>query len=215
MRQSIIGFIAGGLVVLFAMLFLRSRPQESPPASPPTGTSPTSGTLFGGSSSGGRGRPANMPDVQGPTDGNDIALKAVGMNSAEELARELARLSDSSLQAQFEAAYRKTYAVRQAQRAYAEAGRLAGEVIGRRPDFAPAYRVQGYARFNSGNPDGALVSYRKAVELDPNYGEAQYALAFLYVMTDVAAGKTHFQKAMALGIKDELDIGPRYFGLWQ
>jgi tetratricopeptide (TPR) repeat protein len=156
-----------------------------------------------------------MPDVQGPTDGNDIALKAVGMNSAEELAREMARLSDASLKAHFEAAYRKTYAVRQAQRAYREAAQLAGEIIAKRPDFAPAYRVEGYARFNSGNPDGALASYRKAVELDPNYGEAQYALAFLYVMTDVAAGKVHFQKAMALGIKDEMDIGPRYFGLWQ
>jgi Tfp pilus assembly protein PilF len=79
------------------------------------------------------------------------------------------------------------------------------------PGFAPGYRVLGYAYLNTGKQSQALNAYRKAVDIDPNYGEAHYALAFMYAMGDLAAGTEHFRKAMDLGIPDERDLGSRFY----
>ena len=157
------------------------------------------------------GRPMGMKDAEGPLDDNAVALKVSGINSAEELNRDAALLDDPSLRQVFESAFRYCFSAKLAQRQYGESIGLAQKIIGARPDFAPAYRVLGYAYFNSQEPSEALNAYLKAVDLDPNYGEAHYALAFMFAMGDVAKGREHYKKAMALGIKDERDLGNRFY----
>jgi TPR repeat protein len=61
------------------------------------------------------------------------------------------------------------------------------------------------------NVDGALADYKKAVELKPDYGEAHYALAFMYAMGDREKGVEHFKKAMALGVPDERNLGEKFY----
>jgi tetratricopeptide (TPR) repeat protein len=177
----------------------KAKTQDQAAAGPPGGLPP------------GQGAPMGMTDAQGPTDGNEVALKQTGLNSAEELDRDLKKLNDPSLAESFEKAFRYTFSAKQAQRKYGEAIPLVQKVIGAHPDFAPSYRVLGYADFNTGQQSEALTAYLKAVELDPNYGEAHYALAFMYAMGDPSKGKEHYQKAMALGIKDERNLGTRFY----
>lgn len=194
----------------------KSQPvAEKDPHGAPMGApmgAPTGGGMSGHPPIGGA---PNMPDHEGPTDGQPVALKVDGLNSAAELSNALTKLSDATLKGSFETAFRMAFSARQAQRNYPDAAKLAAEVIAKQPDFAPAHRVLGYARFNTGDPTGALNSYRKAVELDPNYGEGQYALAFMYAMSDKAAGIGHYRKAIELGVKDERDIGRRFYGIGQ
>jgi tetratricopeptide (TPR) repeat protein len=154
---------------------------------------------------------SGMTDAQGPTDAHEIALKQTGINSAEELNRALAKLADASLREDFEMAFRYSFSARQAQRNYPTSVDLANKVARAEPNFAPAYRVLGYALFNTGEPAQALNAYNKAVELDPNYGEAHYALAFMYAMGDPASGVTHYRKAMELGVPDERNLGTRFY----
>jgi tetratricopeptide (TPR) repeat protein len=154
---------------------------------------------------------SGMTDASGPTDDNEIPLKLTGLNSVEELNRGLAKLNDSALKADYEKAFRDSFSAKQAHRNYPESVELANKVIAAHPDFASAYRVLGYALFNTGQPSQSLDAYKKAVEIDPNYGEAHYALAFMYAMGDQASGKEHFRKAMELGIPDERDLGNRFY----
>lgn len=152
-----------------------------------------------------------MTDAEGPTDNHEIALKATGLNSAEEMNRALGALSDSELRSDFETAFRASFSAKQAQRNYPLAVEAAERVVAASPNFAPGYRVLGYAYFNTGRQSQALTAYRKAVEIDPGYGEAHYALAFMYAMGDLASGREHFRKAMELGIPDERDLGNRFY----
>jgi hypothetical protein len=155
--------------------------------------------------------PIGMTDAQGPTDGKPVPLKISGSNSVEELTRDLARLSTPAQRELFETAYRDCFSARKAQRDYLQALDLANKLIAEKPDFAPAYRVLGYARLNTGQMTESLNAYLKAVEIDPKYGEAHYALAFLYAMGEPAKGREHFQKAMKLGIKDEQQLGTQFY----
>ena len=203
------GALLAGIIYVWRSESSRTTPagsQATPAAEAPAAAATTTSPMMGN-------RPPNMPDAEGPFDDQPVALRLAGMNSAEELQKDLTRLKNAESRSDFETAYRLAFSARQAQRNYPEAMRLAQQVIGREPAFAPAHRVLGYTRFNTGDPDGALASYKKAVEIDPNYGEGQYALAFMYAMSDAAAGAVHFKKAMALGVKDEREIGPRYFGI--
>lgn len=183
----------------------QQQQQQLPEGHPPMGGG---GPMSGGSMSGG-----GMRDAEGPTDGEAVALKLTGMSSAEELKREKARLNDASLQPSFDAAYRMTFSAKMAQRNYPDALKLAEQIITAHPDFAPAYRVLGYAKFNTGDPSGAVEAYRKAVQIDPNYGEAEYALAFMYAMSDQTEGLIHYKRSMELGVKDERNIGVQFYGL--
>jgi hypothetical protein len=58
----------------------------------------------------------------------------------------------------------------------------------------------------------SLAAYRKAVALDPDYGEAHYALSFTLAISDLAAGKVHFDRAMALGVPDTRDLRGQFYG---
>ena len=96
-------------------------------------------------------------------------------------------------------------------RNYPEAIRMVNRIITERPAYAPAYRVLGYSLFNTGRASEALAAYKQAVHLDPDYGEAHYALALMFAMGDRAVGREHFRKAMALGVNDERNLAEQFY----
>jgi tetratricopeptide (TPR) repeat protein len=148
----------------------------------------------------------------GPTDGHALPLKASGLNSAEELARDLARTGNAEAREAFESGFRKTFTADPEKRDYAGAVTDLEKAVTLDPQFAPAYRARGYAKFNMGfNVDGAMADYMKAVEIDPAYGEAHYALAFMYGMGDKTKGAEHFRKAMELGVPDERNLREKFY----
>jgi tetratricopeptide (TPR) repeat protein len=158
-----------------------------------------------------------MPGVgsSGPTDGAEVPLKTTGLSSAAELQRELAKLQDPRAAAHFEQAFRLTFTSDPAKRDYHEAERLLASVIETHPNFAPAYRTLGYAKFNMNpmEPSASIEDYEKAVELDPDYGEAHYAIAFMCAATgEREKGVDHYRKSIALGVEDERGIGERFYG---
>ena len=188
----------------------RKKMQEGQPGAdapmgtnPHAGMNPHSGTM-------------SAPGVgsSGPTDGAEIPLKTTGLGSAAELTRALAKLEDSRAAAHFEQAFRLTFTSDPAKRNYHEAEELLASVVASHPEFAPAYRALGYARFNMNpmEPMASLVDYEKAAELDPSYGEAHYAIAFMCAATgEREKGVDHYRKAMALGVEDERNIGAQFY----
>jgi tetratricopeptide (TPR) repeat protein len=151
-----------------------------------------------------------LGDATGPNDGHAIALKATGISSAAEMTRDRARLDTQELRKDYEMAFRHAFSARFGQRNYPESIRLINKVITERPGFAPAYRVLGYALFNMNRATEALAAYQRAVSIDPDYGEAHYALAFLFAMGDPAVGREHFRRAMALGVPDERNLEQQF-----
>jgi tetratricopeptide (TPR) repeat protein len=148
----------------------------------------------------------------GPTDDHPLPLKLNGLNSADELKRDLAHTENAEAREAFEAGYRKTFTADMTKRDYQGAVTDLEKATTLDPQFAPAYRALGYARFNLGfNVEGAMADYKKAVEIDPNYGEAHYALAFMYAMGDKAQGAEHFKKAMELGVPDERNLREKFY----
>ncbi len=125
--------------------------------------------------------------------------------------RDRALLDTSQLKDSYEMAFRLAFASQPADRNYPEATRLVGMVLSERPEFAPAYRVMGYALFNMNRGTEALAAYQRAVTLNPNYGEAHYALAFLFAMGDREVGREHFRKATELGVPDERNLGEKFY----
>lgn len=61
-----------------------------------------------------------------------------------------------------------------------EAAQLYEAILGKHPDSADAYYGLGRVRAVRKDLNGAVVSFRKACELFPNYGAAHYALAQTY-----------------------------------
>ena len=158
--------------------------------------------------------PAPKVGSSGPNDGAEIPLKTTGLGSAAELTREVAKLQDARAAAHFEQAFRLTFTSDPAKRNYHEAEQLLASVMEARPDFAPAYRVRGYAKFNMNpmEPAASLADYEKAAELDPKYGEAHYAIAFMCAATgERDKGIDHYRKAMELGVEDERNIGKQFY----
>ena len=160
--------------------------------------------------------PMNAPFMQSqnaaPAEtGKPLPLKLSGMNSLEELNQGLAKLPDVESKQLFEDAFRKTFTADQSARNYADADAKFRLVIKKNQKSAEAYRGLGYALFNQGQADTAMDNYLKAIEINPSYGEAHYAVAFMYAMGDTAKGKKHYQKAMQLGIPDERKLGEKFY----
>jgi hypothetical protein len=179
----------------------------------PTGMPPGHPPMGGGGMGGGMGR-GPMMGSSGPTDGNAVPLKLTGLGSAAELQRELAKLTDKQAAAHFEQAFRLTFCSDATKRDYAGAASLLEPLLATHPKFAPAYRTRGYARFNLNptQPGESIADYEKAVQLDPKYGEAHYAIAFMCAATgERDKGVEAYRKSMALGVADERNIGESFY----
>ena len=190
----------------FATLGCSKEPAPLPGAGAAAGDAPSAGAL-----------PSGHPPISSPGTETNAApgsrpLKPDGIGSETELAHCLAKIQDPALKTRFEEGFRACFTSTQADRDYRLAADSANEILAKIPNFAPAYRVLAYARLNTGfDMQGATELYEKAIAADPNYGEAHYALSFMLTQTDPARGREHFQKAMALGIPDERDLGSRFY----
>lgn len=161
-------------------------------------------------------QPASAPFAQsqpaGPVEeGNVLPLKLTGLASVEDMNKGLAKLPDSESRQLFEEAYRLTFTVQASGRNYAQAEAKFRQVLQKHKKSVESYRGLGYALFNQGQMEEALQSYQRAIDIEDTYGEAHYALAFLYAMADPARGKKHYEKAMKLGVPDERKLGERFY----
>ena len=175
-----------------------SRPDDAPVAGNlPEGHPPVSG--------------GQMPMGQAGVPG-ELVLKPEGIGSQAELDHCLSKIPDTALQARFEQGFRACFTSVQAARDYGLAAAAMNDVLAKMPGFAPAYRTLAYAKLNTNfDMEGATGLYEKAVELDPEYGEAHYALAFMLTQIDPERGRTHFEKAMSLGVPDERDLRNKFY----
>ncbi len=157
-----------------------------------------------------RGLPASQT---APTqDDGDPPLKVSGIGSREEMDAALTRMSTDGPRRSFERGFRDCFTSDRSRRNYANAKQAMEAVLAASPDFPPAYRVLAYATFNLGfDMVGATRWYEKAVEMDPEYGEAHYALSFMLTQFDKERGRTHFERAMELGVPDERNLAEQFY----
>jgi hypothetical protein len=194
---------------------------ELPPGHPPAGQlppgHPPAGQLPPGHPPAGQpARPAMGPmavQVEAET-GVERPLPLEGSGSIAELRGRLAKNADTSTHAALEDAFRKVFTVQRDRRDVPGAdGILTPLAKDADPAVAAlAERTLGYVRVSSGfDQVGAKARYARALELDPDYGEAHYAMAFMLAMSDRAAGKAHFDRAMALGVPDTRNLAAQFF----
>jgi len=147
--------------------------------------------------------------------GVERPLPLEGSGSIAELKARLAKAKDTSKNATLEDAFRKVFTVDRAARDTDGAAQALAP-LAQDPDVAVASlaeRTLGYTRVQSGfDAEGAKQRYARAIELDPDYGEAHYAMAFMLAMGDRTQGKVHFDKAMALGVPDTRGLRGQFYG---
>jgi tetratricopeptide (TPR) repeat protein len=82
--------------------------------------------------------------------------------------------------------------------------------------MAGAYNERGNARYKQGDLSGAIVNYNKAIELEPEYGDAYYNLALAYYKQgnwDQAV--LNYSKAIAINPKDAESYNDRAVAYFQ
>jgi hypothetical protein len=179
--------------------FLKRSPSNPHAANMPKGHPPT------------RKRGPMMAPA-GPTDKHaTLPLPLEGAGGANELKTRLVKEADLKIKKRIDEAFRKTFTVTRSSRNPSEAATLLNGLTAGTAG-ATASRIMGYVAIQTRQGFGkALEYYKKAVALDANYGEAHYALAFTYVISDRTTGAKHFKKAMDLGVKDTRGLGLRYY----
>lgn len=161
------------------------------------------------------GAPPMMPspEVARETD-KDLPLVLEGSGGLDELTKRQKMLPDA-LKADFETAFRLVFTLDRARRDATRAGALVATLLASDDVTAKAsgHRLAGYLAINRGfDTVAALAAYREAIALDPNYGEAHYALAFTLAISDLGAGKTHFDRALELGVADTRNLRGQFYG---
>jgi hypothetical protein len=140
-----------------------------------------------------------------------LPLLLKGPGSAEELSRRLATLEDTDTRKRLEEAFRLTFTVQRTQRQPRQAATLLAPLLKETKAAASAERILGYVSVSSGfKVDEALGHYKRAIELEPDYGEAHYALGFIYAMNDRDQGEKHFRRALSLGVTDARNLARFY-----
>lgn len=201
-------------------------PQNAqlPPGHPPIGggagggsmgsAHPPMGGAMGGAHAGMAGKAAGNMGDSTAEQGVELPLVLEGSGSLTELKTRLAKVSDATLHPALEEGFRKVFTVQRQARDNARATALL-EPLATNADKAVASlaeRILGYVRINSGfDAEGAKTRYLKALELDPEYGEAHYALAFTLAISDLGKGKEHFERAMALGVPDTRGLRAQFY----
>lgn len=190
-----------------------------PPGHPPTGGLPAGHPPIDGAAvpSGRPARPSGGGPMmaQGPAEEGVVRpLPLEGSGSIAELRSRLAKIADQTKRTALENAFRLVFTVDRPQRDVRAADGILTP-LAKDPDAAVASlaeRTLGYVRVQSGfDQVGAMRHYARAIELDADYGEAHYAMAFMLAMGDRAAGKTHFDRAMALGVPDTRNLGTQFY----
>ncbi len=113
-----------------------------------------------------------------------------------------------------EEAFRLTFTTQRERRDPARAAELLKLLVEDPVAGATAHRILGYVAVSSGfDVPRALKHYNQAIARDADYGEAHYALAFMYTMNDRPRGKVHFERAADLGVSDTRNIAKFFEGL--
>ena len=195
MRRSLLG-----LVLVASASLVGCPPRVKPGVTPILQPVPPPGTI------------TTAPPGGGPapsTLAGALPLQPTGHNSEEQLARELALLPEE-LRPSFEKAFRLTFCTDRGSRSPREARELLKPLIERR--VAPAWRVQGYTFVDDGfQVAEAIKCYEEAIKADETYGPAHYALAFMLGQQEPQRGRTHFERAMALGVEDARGLKGKFY----
>ncbi|HET9404518.1 MAG TPA: tetratricopeptide repeat protein, partial [Burkholderiales bacterium] len=83
--------------------------------------------------------------------------------------------------------------------------RLAHEALARFPGFAELHYLQGLAMHSGSDPERALTSLERAVELEPEHAEAWNSMAsVLQTLGRIGDARTAVERAVALGLNPAL-----------
>jgi Tfp pilus assembly protein PilF len=152
-----------------------------------------------------------MVQDAGQADAGDPALRLTGVGSKAEMDKALKDIEGDDAKKKFEAAFRWTFAVDKTKRDVEKARANYEDILRTQPKAAPCYRGLAYAALSRGfDIDGAVVAYKKALEVKPDYAEVHYALAFLFAGSDLDKGRDHLKKALELGMPDEQGLKKVY-----
>ena len=154
------------------------------------------------------------PKVAAGETGVDLPLPLQGPGSVDELRRRGKSIVDAAARARVEKAFRLTFTLERESRDPAKAAELLEPLVNDPIAGATASRVLGYVAVSRGfDFAGAMKHYGEAVRKDPDYGEAHYALASMHVRGDKSVGRSHFERARALGVPDTRGIARFYPGV--
>lgn len=148
----------------------------------------------------------------GPADEGDPPLALAGNGSVEDLRAGLAAARSPEAAALLESGYRQAFTVDRAKRDYAAALAVLEEALALDPGLPQAHRALGQVHRHLGEDmERARAACSRAIELEPDYGEAYYDLAALLALVDRGRGAAMYRKAMELGVPDEADLGERFY----
>jgi tetratricopeptide (TPR) repeat protein len=83
------------------------------------------------------------------------------------------------------------------------AHKQADTFVGSHPDSAPGHELRGVARSLTGNLEGGLADFKKALEIEPARSTAMTKIGdILMAKNDLAGAKTRFSQALALNPED-------------
>lgn len=192
----------------------QARPQQARPL--PAGHPPLAGRQHQAPPT----RPASpgmVPRGGATEQGVERPLPLTGPGSAAELAGRIKRIPEGTqrdeAQRDLEDLYRLSFTVDREKRDHARARTLAEKLSGSPATAAAAERVRGFLAVSTNfDTKTARVHYEKAIALEPTFGEAHYALAFLCALNDREAGAKHYQSAAAAGVEDTMSLDRLYGG---
>lgn len=163
---------------------------------------------------GGAAKPGMVPRGGEVEKGVPLPLPLKGPGSVAELEGRLKRLpaSDSAkARESLENLYRLAFTIDRKKRNHKRAGELADELLSNPATAAAAERVRGFLAVSSSfDTATARTHYEKAIALEPNFGEAHYALAFLCALNDRTAGAKHYKSASEAGVEDTMSLDRLY-----
>ena len=185
----------------------RPLPAGHPPLAGHTHKAPTS-------------RPANpgmVPRGGATEQGVERPLPLTGPGSAAELAGRLKRAPEGpqgdDTRRDLEELYRASFTVDRAKRDHGRARTIAAKLADAPGTAAAAERVRGFLAVSTNfDTKTARVHYEKAIALEPTFGEAHYALAFLCALNDRETGAKHYRSAVAAGVEDTMSLDRLYGG---
>jgi tetratricopeptide (TPR) repeat protein len=120
--------------------------------------------------------------------------------------------TNEEVQATLAIAFFSLFAKDKGQRNPQQSKKNLDSVLEKEPLNPMAWRLLGYFHISNGfQLTEAVQCYQKAIEIQPNYGDAHYALSFALTTNNLELGETHFRRALELGITDERGLAEKYY----
>jgi len=147
--------------------------------------------------------------------GVSLPLPLKGPGSAAELAGRIKLIPDGpgaeETRKEIEELYRLSFTIDRKKRDHARAATLASKLASNPLTTAAAERVRGFLAVSTNfDTKTARVHYEKAISIEPTFGEAHYALAFLCALNDRESGAKHYKSAADAGVEDTMSLDRLY-----